>query len=166
MAETGQIVSINCSAGGVPKRPVAEALVTTHGLFGDSQADREHHGGPSRAVCLFSVQRIRALQDEGHPIDIGTTGENLTVASLDWDLVTPGSGLVVGGALLEVTDYAKPCRTIRESFINHRFVRMSEKHHPGWSRVYAKVLREGLVRIGDTVTLIPAVPRNYGKTLE
>lgn len=153
MAEAGLVVSINTSAGGVPKHPVPEALVTAHGLFGDSQADRVHHGGPLRAVCLFSVERIRALHAEGHPIDVGTTGENITVAGLDWDLVIPATRLEIGDVLIEVTDYTKPCRTIRHSFSDERFVRMSQKHHPGWSRVYARILVEGMIRVGDSIVL-------------
>jgi MOSC domain-containing protein YiiM len=158
--ESGRVFSINCSEGGVPKLPVPEALVSSFGVFGDSQKNRKYHGGPDRAVCLFSLERIRALQDEGHPIGTGTTGENLTVSGLDWDLVVPGSIIEVGEAILEVTDYTKPCRTIRESFKNQKFGRMSQKHHPGWSRVYARVLREGMVRTGDTVSLSPqGLPR-------
>ena len=158
--EIGRIFSINCSEGGVPKLPVSEALLSTFGVFGDSQNNRKHHGGPDRAVCLFSLERIRALQEEGHPIGTGTTGENLTISGLDWDLVIPGSILEIGEAILEVTNYTTPCRTIRESFIDQRFMRLSHKHHPGWSRVYARVLREGMVRNGDTVTLNPAgLPR-------
>lgn len=68
MTESGQVFSINCSPGGVPKLPIPEALITAYGLFGDSQANRVHHGGPDRAVCLFSAERILALQKEGHPI--------------------------------------------------------------------------------------------------
>lgn len=154
--ETGLVFSINCSEGGVPKLPVPEALLTSSGVFGDSQNDRKHHGGPARAVCLFSLERIRALRDEGHPIGTGSTGENLTISGLDWDLVVPESILEVGDALLEVTGYTTPCRTIRESFTEHRFIRMSQKHFPGWSRVYARVLREGMVRTGDRVALAPA----------
>jgi MOSC domain-containing protein YiiM len=154
--EVGKIFSINCSGGGVPKLPVPEALLTVSGVLGDSQSNRKYHGGPDRAVCLFSLERIRALQEEGHPIGTGTTGENLTVSGLDWDLVIPGSILGIGDAILEVTSYTTPCRTIRESFMDQRFMRMSHKHYPGWSRVYARVLREGLVRNGDRVTLDPA----------
>jgi MOSC domain-containing protein YiiM len=158
--EVGKVFSINCSEGGVPKLPVPEALVSVSGVFGDSQNNRKHHGGPDRAVCLFSLERIRALQEEGHPIGTGTTGENLTISGLDWDLVIPGSILEMGDAILEVTSYTTPCRTIRESFIDWRFMRMSHKHHPGWSRVYARVLKEGMVRNGDMVTLNPAgLPR-------
>lgn len=156
MTESGLLFSINCSAGGVPKLPMPEALVTTYGLFGDSQADTRHHGGPDRAVCIFSLERIRALQEEGHPIGTGTTGENLTISGLDWDLVTPGSRIELGCAILEVTNYTTPCRTIRESFMDQKFMRMSHLHYPGWSRVYARVIREGVVRTGDQVTLTPS----------
>jgi hypothetical protein len=31
--------------------------------------------------------------------------------------------------------------------------RVSHKLHPGWSRLYARVLQEGLLQVGDTVTL-------------
>jgi len=35
--------------------------------------------------------RIEALQNEGHPIAFGSTGENLTVSGIDWQRVVPGS---------------------------------------------------------------------------
>jgi MOSC domain-containing protein YiiM len=80
MNGTARIVRISVSAGGVPKRPVPSAGVTTLGLEGDAQRDREPHGGPDRALCRFSHERIRALQVEGQPITPGSIGENLTIA--------------------------------------------------------------------------------------
>jgi MOSC domain-containing protein YiiM len=79
MNGTARIVRISVSAGGVPKRPVS-ARVTALGLEGDAQRDREPHGGPDRALCRFSHERIRALQVEGRPITPGSIGENLTIA--------------------------------------------------------------------------------------
>lgn len=152
----GELFSINTSAGGVPKFAVAEAMVTASGVFGDSHDNKKHHGGPDRAVSLFALERILALQEEGHPISTGSTGENLTLTGIDWDLVVPWCRFEIGDALLEVTSYTTPCRTIRDSFIDEQFVRMSQKRHPGWSRVYARVLREGTVRTGDHATLTPA----------
>jgi MOSC domain-containing protein YiiM len=57
--------------------------------------------------------------------------------------------------LLEVASFTSPCKTIRASFIDGEFVRISQKLHPGWSRVYARVLREGEIRFGDHVEVIP-----------
>ncbi len=152
----GTLVSINLSDGGVPKRRVGDARVSQLGLQGDAQNDTKHHGGPERAVCVYSLERIHALQSEGHPIDVGTVGENVTLEGIDWDLVVPGVRIRLGEeVLLEVTDFTDPCKTIRESFIDGRFVRISEKVHPGWSRVYARVLSEGEIRFGDPVELAP-----------
>ena len=153
MTETGSVFSINVSPGGVPKLPVSEAMVTVTGLDGDGHRDLRFHGGPDRAVCIFAIERILALQDEGHPIGTGTSGENLTLSGIDWEIVVPGAFLEVGDALLEIASYTTPCRTIRESFRNEKFSRLSQKHFPGWSRVYARVIREGVVRSGDTAVL-------------
>jgi MOSC domain-containing protein YiiM len=56
--------------------------------------------------------------------------------------------------VLEISSFTKPCKTIRESFLEGHFVRISEKLHPGWSRVYARVLAEGQIRIGDKVEVV------------
>ena len=151
---TGTIASINLSNGGVPKGRVDDAKVSRLGLQNDDHNDKKHHGGPERAVCVYSLERIRALQGEGHPIDVGTAGENVTVEGVDWDLVVPGTRISLGEeVLLEVTDYTSPCKTIKESFIDGRFVRISQKLHPGWSRVYTRVLSEGEISSGDAVAV-------------
>jgi MOSC domain-containing protein YiiM len=103
------------------------------------------------------LERILALQTEGHPIDVGTAGENLTVEGIDWNLVVPGMRIKVGDeVLLEVASFTSPCKTIKESFIQGRFSRISQKLHPGWSRVYARVLTEGEISFGDHVEVVPA----------
>src|SRR5919108_5647074 len=145
----GRIESINISRGGVPKTSVFEALVTEDGLEGDRQRDRRFHGGPDRAVVLFSLEVIRALQREGHPIAVGTTGENLTISGLDWHAVTPGAELDAGGVRLLVTRYTSPCERISGSFTNADYTRIAHKLHPGWRRVRARVLAPGILRIGD-----------------
>ncbi len=96
----GRLESINVSRGGVPKQPAFDAMITAQGLAGDRQRDLRHHGGPDRAVTLFSAERIAALQAEGHPIRPGTIGENLTVSGLDWARVGPGARLGIGEARL------------------------------------------------------------------
>jgi MOSC domain-containing protein YiiM len=152
--QTGVLAAINISGGGVPKRRVTGARVSRSGLENDTQNDQKHHGGPDRAVCVYSLERIRALQAEGHPIDVGTVGENVTVEGIDWDLVIPGANLRLGSeVILEVASFTNPCKKIRESFIDGRFVRISQKLYPGWSRVYTRVLSGGQIRAGDPVEL-------------
>ena len=156
MSAAGRIVQISISAGGVPKRPVDTAHVTHDGLDGDAHRDRAHHGGPERAVCVYSMEAIRALTAEGHAIVPGTLGENVTVEGLDWGSVEPGVRLLLGTTvLLEVTRYTSPCFNIKTAFVGGEFARVSQKRHPGWSRVYTRVLREGMIRTGEPARLVP-----------
>jgi MOSC domain-containing protein YiiM len=154
---TGVLASINASNGGVPKSRVTDAKVSRLGLLSDAQNDKKHHGGPERAVCVYSLERIHALQAEGHPIDVGTVGENVTLEGIDWDMVVPGARIKLGKAVvLEVASFTTPCKTIKESFTDGKFVRISQKLYPGWSRVYARVVIEGEIHFGDHVEVIPA----------
>jgi MOSC domain-containing protein YiiM len=79
-------------------------------------------------------------------------GENVTVGGLEWGVVQPGATLILGDVEIEITSFASPCKTIRKSFVDEDFTRISPKLHPGWSRVYARVVREGVLRAGDPVT--------------
>jgi MOSC domain-containing protein YiiM len=145
--------SIHVSDGGVPKVARSSAYVGAGGVEGDRQRDLRYHGGPDRAVCLYSLELIEALRAEGHPIAPGAIGENLTLAGVDWGAMVPGARLEVGEALLEITSYTSPCRNIRRSFRGEDFGRVSQRSNPGWSRVYARVVREGRVAVGDPALL-------------
>ena len=151
----GTVASINTSRGGVPKLPRTSAQITRDGVEGDRQDDLRYHGGPDRAVCLYSLDLIEALQGEGHPITPGSIGENLTLHGIDWTYVRAGTRLDIGDVQLEITSAASPCRKIAESFLEREFVRVSQKRHPGWSRFYARVLRVGSVTTGDGVIVTP-----------
>lgn len=159
MMAQGRIVQISISPGGVPKLPVPEARVTDLGLEGDLHREPELHGGPERALCIFPIEQIRVLRAEGHSVFPGAMGENLTVEGLDWTRVTPGSRLELGASvLIEVTRYTAPCSNIKPYFAEGDFSRVSQKRHPGGSRVYARVLSEGMIRQGDTVRLVHQEP--------
>jgi MOSC domain-containing protein YiiM len=155
--DVARIVQINRSPGGVPKQPVASAQITAAGLEGDRQANLKFHGGPDRALCLWSLEVIETLQRQGHPIAPGSAGENLTLAGLDWAALGPGSQLVLGDSVrIEVTDYAAPCRKNMRWFSDRRFSRISQRHAPGHSRLYARVLQGGAVATGDRVEVVAA----------
>lgn len=149
----GKVVSINTSAGGVPKRSVLFSNVHSLGLEDDRHIS-PNHGGPERAICIYSLELIKALRAEGHPIDIGTTGENFTVEDLDWSLMEPGVFVTVGAEVrLEVTTFTTPCKTIEASFTDGKFSRISQKLHPGWSRVYARVVTPGAVKTYSSIII-------------
>src|SRR6266403_6290617 len=102
----GRIFQLNCSPGGVPKLAVREAEVAELGMVGDEHRFQDIHGGPERALCLFSLERIIELQAEGHPIFPGAVGENITISGLDWNEVVPGLQLSLGDEVrIEITRY-------------------------------------------------------------
>lgn len=151
----GHVVQVNVNpAGGVPKHAVLSARLTPNGVEGDRQRDLQHHGGPDRAVCLYSMERIDELRAEGHPIQPGSTGENVTLTGIDWPALRTGSRLRLGEALCEITRPTAPCHNIAGSFQDGRFVRISQTVHPGWSRFYARVIQEGIVRAGDVAEVL------------
>ncbi len=153
----GAIHQISTSQGGVPKLPVPEAYVGTLGVEGDGHAYAEH-GGPNRALCLYSLERIDALRSEGHEISPGSTGENLTLSGIDWDLVRPGTRVHLGETVIaEVTEFTAPCRKIARSFTNGEIDRIDQSVHPGWARAYARVVQEGRIRVGDSARVNPAL---------
>ena len=155
----GTVVGLQRSSGGVPKLAVHEAMVGPTGIEGDRQRKPFIHGGPKRALCLYSKERIDALAAEGHLIEPGSVGENVTIAGLDWDDVAPGSRFTLGEVEAEVTAFTPPCRTVAGVFVDRKFKRIDQGKHPGWSRVYVKILRGGRITVGDAVVLTMAGAR-------
>jgi MOSC domain-containing protein YiiM len=153
-ANKGKIFQINASNGGVPKLARLEGQVTFAGLVGDNQRDKKHHGGPDQALCIYSLERILALQDEGHPLFPGAAGENLTLSGVDWSQVIPGVCLRLGDAVrVLVTNYTTPCSNLIPFFLDGGFNRIHQSLHPGWSRVYTRVIEEGTLHVGDAIRL-------------
>jgi MOSC domain-containing protein YiiM len=154
LSNGGHVHAIHVSNGGVPKRPRESCRITIDGVDGDRQRDLRFHGGPMRAVSLYSLDLIDALRQEGHPIDPGVIGENLTLVGVDWSAMVPGASLSVGPVQLTLTAFASPCKNIAPAFRDEHFIRVSQKVHPGWSRLYARVDREGVIVVGDAVTVL------------
>jgi MOSC domain-containing protein YiiM len=56
--------------------------------------------------------------------------------------------------LIEITSYTTPCRTIMRAFTDRAYGRVSQARHPGSSRVYARVLADGVIAAGDPVRFV------------
>ncbi len=155
LAVDGRVVQVSVSSGGVPKRPVERAWVGPFGLEGDAQRHDTVHGGPHRAVALFALEAIRRVQADGHPIEPGAAGENLTTEGIEWATLPVGTRAAIGDRLvLEVSKPDMPCDTIADAFSDGRSGRISILTHPLDSRMYARVLVEGEVRPGDPIRLL------------
>jgi MOSC domain-containing protein YiiM len=108
-----------------------------------------------QALCLWSAEVIDALRAEGHPIEPGLAGENITLAGIDWASVQPGTQMLIGDVLAEISAWSTPCVKNAPWFVDRDFHRMDHDRHPGWSRAYAWVREPGTVRQGDKVIVEP-----------
>lgn len=161
MIGSARVLQVSVSPGGVPKLPVPRAWVGRLGLDGDGHREDTVHGGPLRAVCLFSIEAIERLQAEGHPVEPGSVGENLTTTGVEWSTLPTGARARIGEELLiELLAPAMPCDTQRPNFLRGQVNRISSVLHPSDSRMYARVLREGDVRPGDPIEVLPAEPES------
>lgn len=147
----GRVHGLQVSQGGVPKLPVDSVEVTPEGIVGDVQRNRQYHGGPQRAVCLLAREVITALREEGHPIQPGTTGENITLEGLGTAFEGGARLRFEGGVTLEITKPAVPCSQISASFHDGKFRHLSAKRDPTRSRHYARVTVPGRITVGERV---------------
>ena len=152
--QKASVVQINVSSGGVPKQAVASVIVSELGAVTDSQNDTVHHGGPDRALVIYSWELIEALKGEGHPISPGSIGENVTIQGLEWAELQPGVTLQIGQVMAQITRYATPCSKISGSFVDGDFNRVGHKLYPGWSRLCLRVLEPGMIKTGDEVVRV------------
>ena len=148
--------SINISSkGGVPKLPIGKAKIKFEGVEGDFNKFRteKRNSTGTRAVTLFSLEQIEKLKSEGHAIDVGTTGENITVEGVDWPPLEVGTRMMIGEAMIELSEPTAPCSKIGKSFIDGAFSRIDHELELGWSRWSASVIEEGQVEVGSQVII-------------
>jgi MOSC domain-containing protein YiiM len=149
---SGVVHQVSISPGGVPKLPIDSGYVGPLGLVDDGHAE-SFHGGADKALCLYSLEVIEGLASEGHSLAPGAAGENVTVRGIDWNEVAPGTRWLIGDEVeVEVTHFTPPCNKNSRWFADGDFSRMNQQPHPGRSRVYARVLTEGVIRPGDQFT--------------
>jgi MOSC domain-containing protein YiiM len=150
---SGVVVQVNISAGGVPKRPVEIALVSRLGIQGDQHLYR-YHGGPRKALLLMAAELIDVLAGEGFSVYYGALGENVTTKGLNHLEWQPGQRYRVGTALIELTEKRAPCGKLNPygAGIQKRILQAS-----GESGFYAAVLEDGVIQAGDIIRMADPV---------
>ncbi len=162
MPAGARVVQISISQGGVPKRAVSEAEVTPGGIVGDAWAHPQIHGGPGHAILLVTAEGIEELVTQGFPLFHGALAENITTLGLDRRSVRDGHRYRVGGVVLEISKRRAPCSTLNvygtgiQAAIFDAQMKAGDPESPRWglSGFYASVIRTGLMRVGDSITLI------------
>jgi MOSC domain-containing protein YiiM len=159
---TGNILQINISPGGIPKRPIPEAIVTVEGIRGDDWSHPDIHGGPNQALLLITSEGIDELVAQGFPLYPGALGENLTTLGLDRRQMRAGQRYRAGDVFFELTKPRAPCVTLNvygpgiQHAIFDAHVNAGDPLSPRWglSGFYARLLRAGTLRPQDPIQLI------------
>ena len=140
---------------GIFKKPVAGPVaVKTLNLEGDLQADLSVHGGPDKAVYVYSWKNFEYWREALRRDDLGpgTFGENFTVDELPENEVSIGDELEIGTARFLVTQPRLPCLKLGIALARPDFPRVF--HHSGRNGFYLRVLQEGKVDAGDAIRKI------------
>ncbi len=152
-------------ATGIFKQPIAgSASVTRNGLAGDGQADLVNHGGPDKAICVYSYSHRSYWEAEwGKPMDYAAFGENFSVTGLLEQEVCIGDVFQAGSARLQVTQARLPCFKLA---LKHGLPMLPEQvQQSGYTGFYLRVLDEGEVQAGDLLRLESRHPEAHRMTV-
>ena len=152
-----RVLQINISNGGVPKRSIQRADVTSLGIVGDIQRNRKYHGGPQKALLLIASEVIDRLAAEGWPVFYGALGENITTVNVDHRSWRPGLCYRIGAVLVALTTPRQPCATLNsygpgiQKRLYDKQVKLldPDSRHWGESGFYAAVLEPGSIMVND-----------------
>lgn len=131
---------------GERKKPVSSVeLRVDHGIVGDAHAGDWH-----RQVSLLAQESINKMRALGLDVTTGDFAENITTSGIDLVSLPIGSYLQIGETLLEVTQIGKECHTRCAIFYQAGDCVMPKEG------IFAKVIRPGSIRPGDSITRISA----------
>jgi MOSC domain-containing protein YiiM len=130
--------------------PIALSLVN---LEGDRQSDLSVHGGPDKAVCVYSADHIDAWRRElNEPAwGVAAAGENFTVAGLIEPTVCLGDVFEIGTAVVQISQPRSPCSKFARKWGRLDLPkRVLASGRTGW---YFRVLTPGTVEAGQSFVL-------------
>jgi len=133
---------------GTRKEAISEGfLKKDYGLSGDAHADPGSH----RQVSLLALESINKMRDLGFDIGPGDFAENLTTQGIELFRLPLGTRLEVGEEVsLEISQIGKKCHSGCAIF------RQIGKCVMPKEGIFARVIREGLVRPGDEIKVLEA----------
>jgi MOSC domain-containing protein YiiM len=136
-------------------------MLERENLVGDRQADLTVHGGPDKAVCVYSADHYDDWRREVRVPDAGPGwfGENFTVAGATEQTVAIGDIYRVGGAVVQVSQPRGPCWKLAHRWNRPEMVKLVVRSgRSGW---YFRVLEVGYVAAGDTLTLVERLDERW-----
>ncbi|QED48211.1 MOSC domain-containing protein [Cytobacillus dafuensis] len=137
----------------IRKKLVEEVMLTKEGFIGDAVANREFHGGPDRAVCLYPYEHYEFWEKEfNKPLESPAFGENICVQNMLEKDVYIGDIFSLGKAIVQVTQGRIPCAAIsKHNDVDQLLRRVVET---GFTGYLFRVIEEGIVDIDSNFELI------------
>jgi len=131
---------------GTKKEAIAEGILKKdYGLIGDAHAD----SGTHRQVSLLATESIDKMQQLAFTVGPGDFAENFTTEGIDLVSLPVGIYVSVGEeVILEVTQIGKDCHT------RCAIYRQIGKCIMPKEGVFAKVIKGGLVKSGDAISVL------------
>ena len=138
---------------GIYKEPVDKPVeIKSLGIEQDVICDTKNHGGPDQALYVYGGADYNWWSQKlGKELTPGTFGENLTISELESDKFNIGDILHIGEVTLQVTAPRIPCGTFATRRGDPQWVKKFKA--AGKPGLYCRVLKEGVVKAGDPVTV-------------
>jgi MOSC domain-containing protein YiiM len=134
---------------GICKTPVTGPLrLGTTGFERDGVGEPRYHGGPDKAVCVYSRDHYAYWETLlGIVLPAAAFGENLTVSGLREEEVCVGDIFQLGTAVVQISQPRQPCATLAARLGRDDMVQLVKDS--GHSGFYFRVLEEGMVEKGN-----------------
>ncbi|MBD7908149.1 MOSC domain-containing protein [Sporosarcina sp. Sa3CUA8] len=136
---------------GICKQTMEEAFLSFDGFHQDDVADKKHHGGPDRAVCMYPHEHYAQWNDEFEcTLPPAAFGENITASGMTEAEVCIGDIYTIGKTVIQVTQGRIPCSTIDQRL---GYPVMKNMIKTGFTGYLCRVLVEGMVRSDDQIAV-------------
>jgi len=138
---------------GICKSAVSGPLLLKKlGFEGDGVGDLRYHGGPDKAVCVYSKEHYPYWEKIlGITLPPAAFGENLTVSHLHEEDVCIGDIFQLGTAVVQLSQPRQPCKTLAARYDRSDMVKLVR--NSGRTGFYCRVLEEGMVEKGSPFVL-------------
>ncbi len=152
-----KVVSVNISKKkGTIKKPVGEIELTELGVKNDAHAGNWH-----RQVSLLGKESVDKFEKEAkRSIEFGEFAENITTEGLILYETSPLDKLIIGNIELEITQIGKKCHGASCAIFQEVGNCVMPKEG-----IFARVMKNGIVKSGDTIEYIQKVYKVHVITL-
>jgi len=138
---SGKVLELYISQEGDTLRSSREEIfVDEKGVVGDKFYGRD----TQRSILITAIESYQLAKKKDIAIPLGSLGENILVDYNPYDIPV-GTPFQIGEALLEITQNCTLCKSLTK--IDSKLPKLLKDDRG----VFAKVLKSGTIRIGDTL---------------